>query len=107
MSFPRKRESIPFDTLNFIFALSMLLPSKYENINQNPIVIGYHILTLLKERPYNIEKLFQQLRDKYSINLDQYYNALTFLWMSEIITVTEYQINLIKSNDTQETLYYT
>jgi len=47
----------------------MLIPSKYEDINHNPFIVGYHIVNLLKERPYNVEKLFQLLRDKYLLNL--------------------------------------
>lgn len=84
----------------------MLIPSKYEDINQNPFIVGYHIVNMLKEKPYNIEKLFQHLRDKFLLNLEQYYDSLTFLWLADIITVSETQINLIK-NDTQETLHLT
>lgn len=75
----------------------MLIPSKYEDINQSPFIIGYHIVNLLKERPYNVEKLFQFLRDKYLLNLEQYYDSLTFLWLAEIISISETQINLSPS----------
>jgi uncharacterized membrane protein YcaP (DUF421 family) len=72
----------------------MLLPSKYEDINSNLLVVGSLIISTLKKRSYNIEDLFQSLRDNYSINLEQYFNALTFLWLSDIVILSTYQISL-------------
>lgn len=90
----------------------MLLPNKYENINDNLLVIGSNLVSVLKHRPHNIEDLFKAVnkeREKknlHQINLDQYFNALTFLWLAEIITLNEFQIfiNLNKSreDDTQK-----
>lgn len=77
----------------------MLLPSKYEDLNSNLIVVGAYIIETLKRRPYNVEDLFQVLRNKYNINLEQYFNAITFLWLSDIIILNTFQITLIK-NDT-------
>lgn len=77
----------------------MLLPSKYEDLNSNLIVVGAYIIEILKRRPYNIEDLFQVLRNKYNINLEQYFNSITFLWLSDIVTLNTFQISLIK-NDT-------
>ena len=89
----------------------MLIPNKYENINDNLLVIGSNLVSLLKRRPYNIEDLFKAVnkerdnKNLHQINLDQYFNALTFLWLAEIITLNEFQIfiNLNKStkDDTQ------
>lgn len=90
----------------------MLIPSKYENINDNLLVIGSNLVSLLKKRPFNIEDLFKAVNKEreskglHQINLDQYFNALTFLWLAEFITLNEFQIfiNLNKSreNDTQK-----
>ena len=89
----------------------MLLPNKYENINDNLLVIGSNLVSVLKHRPHNIEDLFKAVnkerakKNLHQINLDQYFNALTFLWLAEIITLNEFQIfiNLNKStkDDTQ------
>lgn len=74
----------------------MLLPSKYEDLNSNLIVIGAYIIEILKRRPYNVEDLFQVLRNKYNINLEQYFNTITFLWLSNIVTLNTFQISLVK-----------
>lgn len=74
----------------------MLLPSKYEDLNSNLIVIGAYIIEVLKRRPYNVEDLFQVLRNKYNINLEQYFNAITFLWLTEIVNLNTFQISLLK-----------
>lgn len=74
----------------------MLLPSKYEDLNSNLIVIGAYIIEILKRRPYNVEDLFQVLRNKYNINLEQYFNSITFLWLSDIVILNTFQISLAK-----------
>lgn len=90
----------------------MLIPNKYENINDNLLVIGSNLVSLLRRRPFNIEDLFKAVnkergsKNLHQINLDQYFNALTFLWLAEIIILNEFQIfiNLNKSreDDTKE-----
>lgn len=90
----------------------MLLPNKYENINDNLLVIGSNLVSVLKHRPHNIEDLFKAVnkerakKNLHQINLDQYFNALTFLWLAELIVLNEFQIfiNLNKSreDDTQK-----
>lgn len=89
----------------------MLIPTKYENINDNLLVLGAYIISLLKKKPYNIEELFQVInkikeeKKKTLINLDQYFNTLTFLWLSEIILLDEFKIYLNNNNDSKETLF--
>jgi len=85
----------------------MLIPNKYENINNNLLVIGSHLISLLKKDPYNIEDLFiviNKEREKKTlqlINLDQYFNTLTFLWLADLINLNEFQI-FINKDDTQK-----
>lgn len=74
----------------------MIIPSKYENLNQNILVIGSEIINLLKKQSFNIENLYQKIKKKKNINFDTYYNTLTFLWLSEIIDKSEFQIYLKK-----------
>lgn len=78
----------------------MLIPSKYEDINYNLLVIGYKIIRMLKERTYNIEDLFQKMKNDCNINLEQYFNTLTFLWLADIIQINLYQISLQRKNVT-------
>jgi len=74
----------------------MLIPSKHERLEKNLLVIGGDIISILKKKPYNLENLFQELKKIKSININQYYNAITFLWLSEIIQIDEYNIALKK-----------
>ena len=79
----------------------MLIPSKHEQLEKNLLVIGGDILSILKKRKiWNIETLFQNLKEVKSVNLNQYYNSITFLWLSDIIQVDEYNISLKKKNVT-------
>jgi hypothetical protein len=80
----------------------MLIPSKHERLEKNLLVLGGDILSILKKRKiWNIENLFQNLKEIKSVNLNQYYNSITFLWLSDIILVDEYNISLKQKNDTQ------
>lgn len=80
----------------------MLIPSKHEQLEKNLLVIGANILSILKTRKiWNTEDLFQNLKKIKSVNLNQYYNSITFLWLSDIILVDEFNISLKQKNDTQ------
>lgn len=72
----------------------MLIPTKHENLERNILVLGADILMLLKERKYNIEALFQKMKNKKAISLSQYYNSLLFLWLADLIELEEYYIRL-------------
>lgn len=74
----------------------MIIPSKYENLNKNILVIGSEMIQLLKKQSFNIENLYQKIKKKKDINFDTYYNTLTFLWISDIIGKNEFQIYLRK-----------
>ena len=79
----------------------MLIPSKHEQLEKNLLVIGGDVLSILKKRKiWNIEELFQSLKKIKSINLNQYYNTITFLWLSDIIQIDEYNILLKQKNVT-------
>jgi len=78
----------------------MLIPSKHERLEKNLLVIGGDILAILKKRTiWNIEELFQNLKEIKSVNLNQYYNSITFLWLSDVIKVDKYNISLKQKND--------
>ena len=75
--------------------LIMLIPTKYDNINKNILVIGYKIVKELKRKPYNIDKLHQILKKRgLDISLDTLYDVITFLWLSDIVDLVKYQIFL-------------
>ena len=74
----------------------MLVPSKYENLEKSLLVLGGEVISLLKKDIYDIESLFQKLNGLKDggINLDQYYNVISFLWCAEIVTLDNYLIFL-------------
>lgn len=74
----------------------MLIPTKHENLQQNILVVGADILSILKKRSFNIEVLFQKVKNSKHINLEQFYNTLVFLWLSELIELDEYFIKIKK-----------
>lgn len=74
----------------------MLIPTKHENLQQNILVVGADILTILKNRSFNIEALFQKVKNGKAVNLEQYYNTLVFLWFSDLIELDEYFIKMKK-----------
>jgi len=74
----------------------MVYPSKYEDLNYTPLVISAYIIKILKKGPQNFENLYDKLVKKYKINLNIYYNCLTFLWLSEIIYLEDYSIGIKK-----------
>jgi len=74
----------------------MLLPTKHENLGKNVLVLGADILMLLKKRKYNIESLFQKVKNKKSIGLERFYNTLLFLWLADLIELETYYVKLKK-----------
>ena len=72
----------------------MLIPSKHEKLDKNVLVLGADLLGLLKHRSYNVESLFQDANRIKSLNLDQYYNTLTFLWVTGLVELQQHQVIL-------------
>ncbi|HLP46714.1 MAG TPA: hypothetical protein VK469_12230, partial [Candidatus Kapabacteria bacterium] len=65
----------------------MLIPTKYENLNKNLLVAGVDVISHLRKKSYNIEELFQLLKKEKGMNLNQYFNCLTFLWLADIVVL--------------------
>lgn len=76
----------------------MFTPTKHENLHKSTIVLGADIIKALKKREYNVEDLFQELKKvfKKDISLNQYYNTLTFLWLTDVIELNEFNLKLRK-----------
>lgn len=74
----------------------MFIPNKHENLHKSTIVLGADIIKSLKKKDCNIEDLFQELRQTFQkdISLNQYFNILTFLWLTDIIVLQEVTIKL-------------
>lgn len=72
----------------------MIIPTKYENLNKNILVIGYQITKELKRQPYNIDTLYQKIKKDINISLETFYDTITFLWLSNIVEKEKFQIFL-------------
>ena len=74
----------------------MFLPTKYERLQKSTIVLGADIIKSLKKKDYNIEDLFMELKKllEKDISLNQYYNTLTFLWLTEIVELNDFTVKL-------------
>lgn len=74
----------------------MLIPTKHENLNKSTIVLGADVIKSLRKRDFNVEDLFQELKRVFQndVSLSQYYNTLTFLWLTDVIELTDYHIKL-------------
>ncbi len=67
----------------------MLTPTKHQDLNNNVLVIGAEILFLVKKKDYTIEELFQKSKINLKINLELYFDVLTFLWLIGSIAINE------------------
>lgn len=76
----------------------MFTPTKHENLHKSTIVLGADIIKSLKKKEYNVEDLFQELKKVFEkdISLNQYYNTLTFLWITDVIELNDFNLKLIK-----------
>ncbi|WKZ69973.1 MAG: hypothetical protein QY331_01730 [Melioribacteraceae bacterium] len=74
----------------------MLLPTKYENLNNNVLILGAHTIRYIKKGVNNIEELFQKLKENHNIDLDLFFDVITFLWLADIIVYKNYSITLNK-----------
>jgi len=72
----------------------MLIPTSYENLHKNTLIIGADIIRLLKQKDYNIEALFNEVKKLKSTHLNQFYNTLLFLWLANIIELNEHTLIL-------------
>ncbi len=72
----------------------MLIPTPYESLQKNTIIIGGDIIGLLKQKNYNIEALFNELKKLKSTHLNQFYNTLLFLWLADIVELDEHTLIL-------------
>lgn len=79
----------------------MILPNKYENPENNSLVIAADIINKLREKPRDVNMLFQYFSDK--IYLNKFLDILTFLYLVDIIQLDNDLIVL--KNETTKNIY--
>ena len=72
----------------------MLLPTKYEDLNYNVLVLGAHTIRYIKKGTNNIEELFAKIKLEHKVDLDLFFDIITFLWLADIIIYKNYSITL-------------
>lgn len=78
----------------------MILPNKYEDLRNSPLIIGKDIILLLRKKNFRLFDLYAKL--SVNINIDTYYDILTFLYAADIISFNN---NIVYLNDTNQTLH--
>lgn len=73
----------------------MILPNKYEDLRNTPLIIGKDIILLLRKKHFHLFDLYSKLT--VNINIDTYYDILTFLYAADIISFNN---NIVYLNDT-------
>jgi hypothetical protein len=63
----------------------MLIPTKYENLDRNLLVVGSNILSILKKKSLSMDALFVELQKITSIDMDIYLDSLVFLYCAGFI----------------------
>jgi len=72
----------------------MLIPTKHEKLDKNLLVLGADIISFLRKNRLDIESLFNKLKDRREIDLELFYNTITFLWMTGVVKKDGYFISL-------------
>jgi len=78
----------------------MILPNKYEDLRNTPIIVGKDIILLLRKKNFNLFELYSKL--PVNINIDTYFDTLTFLYAADLISFNN---NIVYLNDTKKTLH--
>lgn len=67
----------------------MILPTKYENLKENSLVIGAHIISFLRKEELTINEIHLKLTKLKNTDTDWFYlvDTLTFLFMAGIIEI--------------------
>ena len=67
----------------------MILPTKYEKLKENSLIVGSHIITFLKDNDLSLNELHHLLQSRKKLELDlvTLIDTLSFLYLSEIIEI--------------------
>lgn len=68
----------------------MIIPTKHQNLKSNPLIIGADILYILKsEKEILIEDLYQKMKTLEQLDLNIFFDTLTFLWLIDSIDINK------------------
>ncbi len=84
----------------------MILPTKYEKLKENSLIVGAHIISFLKADDLSLNDLYHLLQSRKKLELDliMLIDTLSFLFLTEIIEIDSH--NLIRlTNETKQNLH--
>lgn len=74
----------------------MLIPTKHQELKSNTLVLGADILFLIKNDEINLDDLYKKLIIEKNIDLDSFFDGITFLWLIEAINFQENKVSKTK-----------
>jgi hypothetical protein len=73
----------------------MLSPTKHEDLNKNTLVLGSEVLRYLKCHGSSlIEDIFQNLKLRFDISIDMFYDVIVFLWLIDAIVLNDSMLEI-------------
>ena len=63
----------------------MIIPTKYEDLNKNVLIISAEIIKTLKSKSYSFDELYSVLKKDARIDLTKYLECLIFLYFINCI----------------------
>lgn len=83
----------------------MILPTKYENLKENSLIIGAQIIAILKSDDQSILQIHEILsrKNKIELNLIQLIDTLTFLFLAGIVEIKNNTLRL--TDDSKKNLH--
>jgi hypothetical protein len=73
----------------------MIFPEKHEDLSKNILVLGADVLAIFKTNSYlpcNIEELYQKIKNKRYISLEQFFDVVLFLWLINAVELDDHLI---------------
>jgi hypothetical protein len=83
----------------------MLIPTKFDNLNYNPMILASHVLRFVRKSHRSFDESFAYINKRFNIDLNHFYNVLTFLWLFDLIEVTNNKIYYRGNNVLKKTLH--
>lgn len=72
----------------------MLIPTKYENIEKNILVVSSEILKLLKKKSFGVDDLFAEIKKIKQIDFESYFDCLVFLYLADFLEAQNHYVFL-------------
>lgn len=83
----------------------MLIPTKLDNLNYNPMILGAHVIRFIKKKDQTFDDTFRYITKQFNIDLELFYNVITFLWLIDIIDYSNNKIYYRGKDDPEKALY--